>query len=369
MMNISNRTVCQGDNLLFLQSIENESIDLIATDPPFNTGRDFEAKPLSKSHGTGYTDKWDIQEHFDEGWLQKIEKDWPGVNAVIRASMLTYGDGMGAYLCWMSSRLIEMHRVLKSTGSLYLHCNATSSHYLKCLLDAIFMYKNFRNEIVWNRRTVNVKTKKWINASESLLYYTKGNKRVWNEQYEPLSNSRIQKDYRFSDDNGIYSLNDCTNYTISRPNMIYEFNGITKQWRYSKDTMCRLEQEGMLVFNDKGVPKKKIYLSDVLGQYMTNVWTDIGVIGSNDKQRIGYPTQKPIALYERIIKASSNEGDMVLDPFCGSGTTLMAAEKLGRQWIGMDIGKDVCELATIRLQANRQLLFGSVSDVTILKEL
>ena len=203
-------------------------------------------------------------------------------------------------------------------------------------MDAIFGRNNFRSEIVWNRSAENLSRKKWRRGAETILYYSKSQDWVWNEQFQPLDEKRVATDYRFEDEHGRYTTTSCTN-NAHRPNMIYQFNGNRRQWRYSKETMLRYARDGLLVYNKNGIPRRKRYLSEVRGNRLTNVWSDINVLASNARELVGYPTQKPLALYERIIKASSNPGDIVLDPFCGCATTCVAAERQGRQWVGMDI--------------------------------
>ena len=203
-------------------------------------------------------------------------------------------------------------------------------------MDAVFGQSRFRSEIIWHRSAENLSKKKWRRASETLLYYSKSNKWTWNPPYEPLDPAQVARDYRHEDERGRYKTTACTNNAY-RPNMIYEFNGNTRQWRYSRETMFKYENEGLLVYNDKGVPRRKLYLDDVEGRLLTNVWSDIGVLAANEKEKTGYPTQKPQSLARRIIEVSSNPGDLVLDCFAGCAFVPVAAELTGRRWVACDM--------------------------------
>ena len=289
-MNIENRTLFHGDNLAYLRGINSETIDLIATDPPFNKGRDFHATPDSLAKGAKFQDRWSWEQDVHEEWVDEIADDWPAVKALIDAARLTSGDDMAAFLCWLGVRLMAMHRILKPTGSLYLHCDHTASHYLKALLDGIFGKRNFRNEIVWYYKNASRGKRQFAKSHDVVFWYTKTGDAGWNRE------------------------------AVLVP---YE-SGMTA-WRYRKA--------------GKEPPKGKTP-DDVIV---------LPSLNTMDKERTGYPTQKPLALYERIIKASSNKGDVVLDPFAGCATTCVAAERLGRQWIGMDLWDGAHDLVKQRL--------------------
>ena len=277
-----------------------------------------------------------------------IADEHPAIAHVIQAAGISHGKGMQSYLTMMAVRLLEIRRILKPTGSIYLHCDPYASHYLKQLMDTVFGMGNFRDEIVWNRSAENLSRKKWRRASEFLLYYT-GEGWTWNPLYQPLDTRQTERDYRHEDERGRYTTTSCTN-NADRPNMVYEFNGNVRQWRYAKETMLRYARDGMLVCNAQGIPRRKRYLSDVPGRLLTNVWSDIKGLASNERERTGYPTQKPLALLERVIAASSNEGDLVLDPFCGCATACVAAERLNRQWAGIDLSAKAVDLVQHRLK-------------------
>jgi site-specific DNA-methyltransferase (adenine-specific) len=258
-------------------------------------------------------------------------------------------NDMMAYIAMMAVRLIELHRALKPTGSLYLHCDPTASHYLKTLLDAIFGAVFFQNEIIWKRTTTHSDSKTWSRVADSILFFTKSKTFTWNTPREPHSEEYLAAKYR-NDDNdgrGKYMLDNMLSPN-PRPKMVYEWKGFPSPgigWRYQLETMKRLDAEGRIWYPTKKDgslditkrPRLKRYLDEMEGGVMGSVWTDISPINSQAQERLGYPTQKPLALLERILAASSNEGDLVLDPFCGCGTATHASEKLHRRWIGIDI--------------------------------
>ncbi len=256
----------------------------------------------------------------------------------------------------MAARLVELHRVLKPTGSLYLHCDPTASHYLKIILDTIFGPQNFRNEIIWKRTNVHSDAKHWSPVSDTILFYTKGAKFTWNPPYAPHSEQHLESKYTATDPDGRrYTLSDMTSPN-PRPNMMYEWMGYSSPpngWRYSKETMAKLHAEGRIWYPDSTAkrPRLKRYLDEMPGTLLSSIWTDIPPINSQAAERLGYPTQKPLVLIERIIQASSNPGDIILDPFCGCGTAIASAQKLDRKWIGIDITHLSIALQKYRLEA------------------
>ena len=221
-------------------------------------------------------------------------------------------------------------------------------------MDEVFGSRQYRNEITWGSGSENSSRRKFGRASDIILFYTKSDNRVFNRQFTPYSQEYIGRTYKHEDDTGRYCLTSCQHNAV-RPNMFYEFHGHTKQWRYSQETMRRLEAEGLLVFNKDGVPSKKSYLKDTGGVAINELWTDIKRAAK--KEATGYPTQKPVKLLKRIIQASSNEGDLVLDPFCGSGTTLVAAELLDRRYIGIDVNQNAIDKAHKRLNEAKMPMF------------
>jgi len=301
-INVKNRTLFHGDNLEFLRGINTGTIQLIATDPPFNKNKDFYATPDSLSEGAKFTDRWSWEKDVHEGWLDSIKDDWPNIWQLINATRKIWGDDMAAFLCWLGVRLMEMHRVLRDDGSLYLHIDHTAHAYVKVLLDAIFGKKNFRNEIVWHYGLGAFKSSgRYPRKHDTLLFYAKSHKVKFNVLRGEPTESMLKK-YCHEDENGRYMLS------------------------YGK----------------------KYYMKG--GKPYDSVWDIPSLSPTDKKERTGYPTQKPLALYERVIKASSNKNDFVLDPFCGCATTPVAAEKLERQWIGMDIWEEAHNLVLERLQ-------------------
>ena len=312
MPNFQNRTLFQGDNLPHLQGINSETVDLIATDPPFNKSKDFHATPNSLAAGAKFQDRWSWKDDVQLAWLLKIEKDEPEVSAAINAAKAIYGDDMGAFLCWLGVRLMECHRILKPTGSLYLHIDHTAHAYAKMLLDAIFGRDNFRNEIVWAYTGPGSPGMRQFNRKhDTLLWYSKGYSWVFNRDQVRLP------------------------YKDGKPHT----GGFTHQSGAKAGT--NMDQAVADSYQSGKIPE--------------DWWSDIAIAKRSSKENTGYPTQKPLALYERIIKASSNEGDFVLDPFCGCATTPVAAESLGRQWIGMDLWEGCHGIIIDRLNAVKQI--------------
>ena len=354
-----------GDNLEVLrQNIKDESVDLVYLDPPFNSNRKYSLLFKEKSGN----DSQAQMEAFDDTWTWNFDVEavymelmqasgTPNkVKDALEAFRRLLGDNdVLAYLVMMTARLIELRRVLKPTGSLYLHCDPTASHYLKVALDAIFGPENFRGEITWVRTTTHNDAKRWSPNADIILYYGKGPKGTWNPAYAEHRPEYIADKYRLTDADGRrYALDNITSPN-PRPNLTYEWNGHEPPpngWRYSRETMARLDAEGRIWYPESKNkrPRLKRYLDEQSGPVIGNVWTDINPINSRAAERLGYPTQKPLALLERIIEASSNPGDVVLDPFCGCGTTVDAAQKLGRRWIGIDVTTLAIDLIDARLR-------------------
>ena len=370
--NWDNRTLFHGDNLRFLRAMNSESVDLIATDPPFNKGRDFHATPDSLAAGAKFQDRWSWERDVHEEWTDQITDDCPRLMEAIESARYAHSDGMGAFMCFMAVRLLAMQRVLKPTGSIYLHCDPTASHYLKAVMDAVFGWQNFRNEIIWKRATTvkgnfGQNSKFFGPVTDTLLFYCKTKEHQFSQPFVPYSELYIEKSYRHvePDTGRRYQL-----VSMSGPggaakgNPSYEVMGVTRYWRYSREQMAGLIAKGLVVQPKPGaVPRRKYYLDEGKGVAVQSLWDDIPNLHAQAKERTGYPTQKPLALYERIIKASSNEGDIVLDPFAGCATTLVAAERLGRQWVGMDIWEKAHEVVVERLRDTAGL-FGDVHFTT-----
>lgn len=365
MKPITTNTLFYGDNLPILREyIADESIDLIYLDPPFNSNRSYnvlfkdESGAEADAQIEAFDDTWHWGESAERTYKELIENAPERVAAMIGALRQFIGaNQMMAYLVMMAARLVELHRVLKPTGSLYLHCDPTASHYLKVVLDAIFGGENFRNEIVWQRTLAKALTsRKLPDNHDLLLCYQKSEDVTWNvdamfQKYDETNlDEKTASKYSHRDADGrIYRLDNLINPNPDRPNLTYEFLGVKRVWRWTKDRMQEAYNKGLIVQTKPGgVPQLKRYLDEQRGRPLGDVWTDIPPINSQAAERLGYPTQKPLALLERIINASSNEGDIVLDPFCGCGTAVAAAQKLKRKWIGIDITH-----LSIALQKNR----------------
>jgi Adenine specific DNA methylase Mod len=349
-----------GDNLGILRDfIPDESVDLVYLDPPFNSNRNFNvifkdsSGKQSDASILAFEDTWhwgpDASAKYDyltnsARHQGRVPESVSQVIAALRTGIK--GSDMLAYLVEMTVRLVELRRVLKRTGSLYLHCDPTASHYLKVILDAIFGPENFRSDITWKRTNVHSDSKDWSAVADTLLYYVKdaNSDFCWNPIRVAHGDEYVASKYRYVDADGRrYRLDNMTSPNPRR-NMMYEWKGHASPamgWRYERATMERLDAEGRIWYPDSKAkrPQLRRYLDEMSGTLLTNVWTDIDPINSQAKERLGYPTQKPVALLERILQASSNPGDIVLDPFCGCGTALVAAQKLipSRKWIGIDI--------------------------------
>ena len=364
MTNFADRTIWTGDNLEILRGLNSASVDLIYLDPPFNSNRNYAAPVGSAAAGAAFKDTWTLSD-LDVAWMGLIADEQPAMYQVLQTAGLTHGKGMQSYLCMMAVRLLEMRRVLKDTGSIYLHCDPTASHYLKLLMDSIYGQGNFRNEITWRRTNAHSDTRQGRKqpgrVHDILLFYTKSNQWTWNPVYTDYDPGYIEKFYKYiePETNRRYRLGDLTGPGgASKGNPHYELMGVTRYWRYSQERMQELIDEGRIIQRRPGaVPAYKRYLDEMPGVPLQDSWDDIGPLQAQSKERIGYPTQKPLALLERIIQASSNEDDVVLDPFCGCATACVAAENLGRRWIGIDISPKAVELVNMRLQQTMGELF------------
>ena len=298
-----------GDNLDIMRGMNSGSVDLIYLDPPFNSNRNYSAPIGSQAAGAAFKDTWTLSD-VDEAWHGEVAEQNPSVYSVIGTAGESHGKGMKSYLIMMAVRLLEMHRLLKSTGSLYLHCDPTASHYLKLLMDSVFDKGNFRNEIIWHYRRWTGKANRFQRLHDILLFYSRAGEYLFNKLYtEYTAGSRARKE-----------------------------QGVLHRFKSGQEPY--LVSDG--VVDTKGVPEN-------------DVW-QIPFVAPSAKERVGYPTQKPIKLLSRIIKASSNEGDVVMDPFAGCATACVAAEKLGRQWVGIDISPKAAELVLMRGRKETNLL-------------
>ncbi len=352
-----------GDNLHVLRDgIADASVDLIYLDPPFNSNANYNvlfrspAGAGSQAQIEAFEDTWH--------WGQEAESAFDGVMRsgntaaadLLRAMRGFLGENdMMAYLAMMAVRLIELHRVLKETGSLYLHCDPTASHYLKLLLDAVFGPTNFRNEIVWKRTTAhNDARRRFADVSDSILFYARSDRAVFNRVFAKHDDAYLLSKYRYKDPQGRrYRLSDLRSPS-PRPNLTYDYKGFKPHpngWAVSRERMAEMDAAGLLEFPRKpdGRIQYRRYLNEE-GAAASSVWDDIRPVNSMAQERLGYPTQKPLTLLERIVSASSNPGDTVLDPFCGCGTAIHAAQKLGRAWVGIDVTHLAISLIERRLK-------------------
>ena len=305
-LNVKNRTIFEGDNLDILRGFNSDSVDLIYLDPPFNSNRTYSAPIGSEAAGASFKDAWTLDD-VDEAWHGEIAEREPGLYRVIDSAELSHGKGMKSYLIFMAVRLLEMKRILKDTGSVYLHCDPTANHYLKLVMDVVFGDNNFHNEIIWSYRRWPSKSRKFQTMHDVILFYSKSKTHTFNVSYEPVSES-----YR-------------------------------KRFKGKTQVLDPVSKSRKLVVDapTKGLPQR-------------DVW-NLSILAGSSKERTGYPTQKPLALLERIIKASSNPGDVVLDPFCGCATTCVASETLGREWVGIDLSELAVKLVNQRLREHHGL--------------
>lgn len=362
-----------GDNLDVLRRyVKDESVDLIYLDPPFNSRQDynvlFAEKDGTKSSSQimAFEDTWEWTLDAERAYEEIVEAGGRVADAMRAFRTFLGNSDMMAYLAMMAPRLIELRRVLKETGSIYLHCDPTASHYLKMLMDAIFGPILFCNELIWKRTSAhNDARRRFGDQTDTLLFYSKGGSAVFNRSWAAYSDDYIRSHYSNVDESGRRFTTRDLRSPGPRPNLMYEYKGYRPHpngWSVSLEVMQKLDAEGRLYFpKDKdGRIRIKRYLDEMPGMPVGNLWEDIPPINSQAQERLGYPTQKPEALLERIIKASSNEGDIVLDPFCGCGTAVVAAQKLRRRWIGIDITHLAVNLIKKRLRD----AFGSGVDET-----
>ncbi|MEI6309978.1 MAG: DNA methyltransferase [bacterium] len=368
-----------GDNLdVMRRHIKDETVDLVYLDPPFNSNANynvlFAEKDGSKaaSQIQAFTDTWKWDQE-DEAVYAELVTRGGKVSKVMQAFFVFLGPcDMLSYLTMMAPRLVELRRVMKPTASIYLHCDPTASHYLKMLMDAVFGPENFRTEIVWKRSSAHSDAKQGRaqhgRIHDVILFYTKSAEWFWAQVFTPYDQKYVDDFYKYTEPGTgkRYRLGDLTGPGgAAKGNPSYEVMGVTRFWRYSKEKMAELIQQGRVVQTKPGVvPAYKRYLDEMQGVPLQDWWGDIGPISSQAAERLGYPTQKPVALLERIICSSCPEGGTVLDPFGGCGTTIAAAQKLGRPWIGIDI----THLAITLIKARLLNSFGGAATFKVIGE-
>lgn len=349
---LETRVLYRGDNLDWLggDEIPAESVDLIYLDPPFFSNRTYEVI-------------WG-----DEAEVRSFEDRWDG--------------GMKHYADWMRVRVVEMHRVLKAGGSLYLHCDPHASHYLKVMLDGVFGESGFRNEVIWKRTTSHSSAKRWGPVHDTILYYGKGPSVAWNSPRTDYEPGYLDKYYKFDDGDGrLYWRADlCAagtrNGGSGQPWRGFDPGAKGMHWKFGVDRLDDLDREGRIYWPTGGTgwPQYKRYRDELKGKAVDDIWLDIDRLNPKARERLGWPTQKPEALLERIIAASSNPGDVVLDPFCGCGTTIAVAERLDRKWIGIDISETAMRVMRWRMDRLthgtwKHNIVGEVQTIEDLKEL
>lgn len=368
-MQLPNKALLYGDNLGWLRDFPTESVDLIYLDPPFNSDANYNV--IFREHKSGTPPQAQITAFEDTwSWSQESARS-------LDSLIMTNGElgelldllvrklghnALSAYLVMMAVRLVQMNRILKETGSLYLHCDPTASHYLKMISDMIFGPTNFRNEIIWKRsQPKSHVTARFPNAHDVILFYAKSEQARFQVPFADYNPEYIETHYPSVEEGtgrrfGLWDLN---NPNKDRPNLTYEFppgSGTVRVWRWTKERMTKAWEEGRVVLPKKGtIVRFKRYLDEMQGTPVQDVFVDIDPLNSQAKERLGYPTQKPVALLERLIEASSKPGELVLDPFCGCGTAVVAAEKLGRRWIGIDITHLAVSLMKARLRRDFEL--------------
>ena len=379
--NWASQTMWTSDNLEIMRGMNSESVDLIYLDPPFNSKVNYAAPIGSQAAGAAFKDTWSLSD-VDVEWINLIEAKHPALYRVLLAAMT---DSDKSYLVYMAARILEMRRILKPAGSVYLHCDPTMSHYLKLVMDAVFGVRNFRNEVVWRNTGAHGRARRWGPIHQVLLFYA-GRGFTWNRTYQPYDAEYIERYYANEDNFGQYQLVSLDGPGTREGDSGQPWKDVDptekgRHWELPPDRALppwftipegyseMSIQRRLDVLNDAGiihwpptgrVPRYKRYLSVADGNPIQDIIYDIRPLSKSSPERTGYPTQKPLALLRRIIAASSNAGDVVLDPFCGCATACIAAEELQRQWVGIDISPKAAELVTIRMRNELDLLYRGV---------
>ena len=351
---LRNRELHLGDNLAVLRGLPASLVDLVYLDPPFNSG-----KIHTEALGDGtigqeeYKNVW-REGDLDAGWVEGVRRSSDDLARALVLFGRLHGEGMRAYLTMLAVRLIELKRVLKTTGSLYLHCDPTASHYLKVVLDGVFGAAWYRNEITWKRHSAHNNARRYGNITDIILFYAHPSKSKWNRLGHERSARGLQRFRRADADGRRYRGHSLVGRNRTSEN-VFEWRGVTPKsgWRYTRERLDDYWAQGRILVSRDGRPAMdglKVYLDELGAPPLQNLWTDVHRVPNTSSERVGYRTQKPVELLERIIGASSDEGDLVLDPFVGSGTTLVAAERLGRRWLGIDESEHAASIAFARAQ-------------------
>ena len=365
-------TLYTGDCLFILHGLNSNSVDMIYLDPPFNSNRNFSAPVGSKAAGNSFEDMWQWKD-VDEQYLESIIRDFPYLVQFIQSIEKISGNAMKSYITYMTQRIIEMKRVLKDDGSFFLHCDSTASHYLKIVCDRVFGKNNFKNEIIWKRTfSHGLSSKHFPKVTDRILFYA-SKKALWNPQFLKHDENYINKNYRNEDDIGRYCTQPLTGGKAGGPDAYNEWKGALpssgRAWAPPKRTsfpenvnlpsdyeslsipqkLDVLDKLDLITWTKNGVPRYKMYLSASKGKAMTDIFEDVPPLSASSAEKTGYPTQKPLEILRRLILSSTNEGDIVLDPFCGCATTCVAAQQLNRKWIGIDISEVSAKVVMNRL--------------------
>ena len=391
--NWQNQTIWTGDNLDIMRGMNSESVDLIYLDPPFNSKHDYAAPIGSKAAGAAFKDTWGLED-VNLAWHGQIKHEHPGLYDLLNATRLIHGNSMMSYLIYISVRVMEMHRLLRQTGSIYLHCDPTAGHYLKLLMDSIFGKGRFRNEIIWRRSAGHNKlSKQYGPIHDVILFYTCKDQFTFHPGRTPYTKAYLKEYFRREDSRGPYRLNELTgpgtrSGKSGLPWRGYDPTTKGRHWAMPRELRAALpdelqtlethelldifDAEDNLIFSKSGVPRYK--QRQGLGVLYQDIWAyqpgTKGVLSDSkaeidqdvkwldaEQERVGYPTQKPIGLLERIIRSSTDTGDIVLDPFCGCATTCIASQKLGRQWVGIDISSKAADLVLSRIHDELGLFY------------
>lgn len=358
-----------GDNLTIMQAMKKHSVDLIYLDPPFKSDANYNllyknmtGKPVPEQ-AEAFFDTWELdaaklevartmpilmREHGIDDQYVEFWRIWMQALRNTQPELL-------AYLIYMVQRLLYMKSILRPTGSIYLHCDPTASHYIKVMMDGIFGHKNFRNEIIWKRANAHNDPRGYGRVSDTILFYTMGNKYTWNTQHTPYREEYYESHFKKDEDGRWFRTVplDAPRHGEGSANLLYEWKGKlpapSRTWAVKRETMEEYEANGLLRYTRTGTPTLVKYADEMKGVPLQNIWSDIPPVNPQAKERLGYPTQKPIALLKRIILASSNKGDVIFDPFCGCGTTIYAAHETERKWIG-------CDIAILSIKLVREVL-------------
>lgn len=372
-----------GDNLTIMQGMKKHSVDLIYLDPPFKSDANYNllyknmtGKPVPEQ-AEAFFDTWELdaaklevartmpilmREHGVDDQYVEFWRIWMQALRNTQPELL-------AYLIYMVQRLLYMKSILRPTGSIYLHCDPSASHYIKVMMDGIFGHKNFRNEIIWKRANAHNDPRGYGRVSDTILFYTAGSKFTWNTQHTPYREEYYESHFKKDEDGRWFRTVplDAPKHGDGSPNLLYEWKGKlpapSRTWAIKRETMEEYEANGLLRYTRTGTPTLVKYADEMKGVPLQNIWTDIPPVNPQAKERLGYPTQKPIALLKRIIQSSSNKGDIIFDPFCGCGTTIYAAHETERNWIGCDIAILSIKLVREVLAERYRLVEGSHFEV------